>query len=115
MSAAGVVEVEAFASLADAVEFLQGARRAAHGGSCPPGGFPCAACVPVTGAVAALDIIRAVGGAASACQPARLVLHDLACINGGECGDRDDHARRQDGHVRELRRFATGSGRRSAR
>jgi hypothetical protein len=103
--------IVAFASLADAVGFLQEARRAAHEGSCPPGGFPCAACVPVTGAVAALDIIRGAGGAASACRPARLALHDLACINRGECDDRDDHARRQDGHVRELRRFVATGGR----
>ena len=97
--------------MAEAVDFLRGARRAAHEGSCPPGRFPCAACVPVTGAVLVLDIIREAGGAASACRPARLVLHDLACINRGECDDRDDHARRQDGHVRELRRFVATDGR----
>lgn len=94
------------ATLTEALNYIHRARRAAHeGGACPPGEFPCAACVPVRSAAGALDALLADDNRPRACLPARRILHDALCRSGCEGAGRDEHARRQGAAVREFRRY----------
>lgn len=102
-------------SLLFAISYIQAARKAAHDGSCPGGSYPCAACVPFMSAAAVLDIIRDGSAGPATCRPARLYLHDQVCRSGCTGESRDDHARRQDDKVRELRRYVREAGEPGAR
>lgn len=97
-------------SLLAAVRYIQAARKAAHDGGCPVKGYPCAACVPFMSAAAVLDIIREGNAGPSTCRAARLYLHDQACRSGCADENRDDHARRHEATVRELRRYVQETG-----
>lgn len=102
-----------YATLGEAIEYVQAARLATHQGACPSGrnphvDFPCMACPSFMATAHVLDIIRANDAKPTAVRPARLFLHDRACASGCEGDQREEHSRRHDCIVREIRRYVKG-------